>query len=423
MAILCGTDLSAASGGALEVAVALARLRGDMQVTLLHVIDPELGGETEGARTEAVADARGKLAEQVAQLAPGLDVKIELTAGPPVDTLVEHADAPGIDLVVIAARSTSSALLRLGGTASKLVAQAPVPVLVVRDPAPWLAFAKKERPLRLMIGIDDSATCDLSVQWTKALRALGPVEVLLGEIYYPDEAAEYYGLPSGSFVDRNPVIEGYMERDLLRRFGETQGVVARPRRGLGRIGDHVVELARDENVDAIVIGTSQKSGLGNLGSVSSVVVDDAPQSVVCVPPQAKVTQQSVPQLRSALVATDLSQFANRAVAYAFAVVDPDPDCQVHVVHVIDEDKQVDEAAVTRALYELAPVGAKQRVAAEIVRGDDAATAIAQCAARLGVDVICIASHGRSGITRALVGSVADRLLRRTRLPVLVLRPR
>jgi nucleotide-binding universal stress UspA family protein len=37
-------------------------------------------------------------------------------------------------------------------------------------------------------------------------------------------------------------------------------------------------------------------------------------------------------------------------------------------------------------------------------------------------VICIASHGRSGLTRALVGSVADRLLRLTRLPVLVLRP-
>jgi nucleotide-binding universal stress UspA family protein len=58
----------------------------------------------------------------------------------------------------------------------------------------------------------------------------------------------------------------------------------------------------------------------------------------------------------------------------------------------------------------------------VVRGDDAAAALAQCAARFGVDVICIASHGRSGITRALVGSVADRLLRATRRPVLVLRP-
>jgi len=423
MAILCGTDLSAASGSVLEVAVALARLRGDVHVELLHVVDPELGGETVAAREEAVADARAKLAEQVKQHAGGFEVKTQLTAGAPVETLVEHAAKIGTDLIVVAARSTSSTLLRLGSTSGKLIAHSPVPVIAVRDPAPWLAFAKKERPLRVMIGMDDSATCDLSIQWTKALRTLGPVEVLLGAIYYPDEAAEHYGLPAGSFVDRNPVIEGYMERDLLRRYGETKDVVARPRRGLGRIGDHVVELARDEKADVIVLGTSQKTGLGSLGSVSEVVVDHAPQSVVCVPPMAKIVQQSVPQLRSALVATDLSQFANRAVAYAFAVVDPDADCQVHVVHVVDEDKQIDEAAVMRALYELAPVGAVQRVAAEIVRGDDAATAIAQCAARLGVDVICIASHGRSGITRALVGSVADRLLRRTRLPVLVLRPR
>jgi nucleotide-binding universal stress UspA family protein len=36
--------------------------------------------------------------------------------------------------------------------------------------------------------------------------------------------------------------------------------------------------------------------------------------------------------------------------------------------------------------------------------------------------VCIASHGRSGLSRAIVGSVADRLLRATRVPILVLRP-
>ena len=48
--------------------------------------------------------------------------------------------------------------------------------------------------------------------------------------------------------------------------------------------------------------------------------------------------------------------------------------------------------------------------------------LARTAARLGVDFIAIASHGRSGLSRALMGSVADRLLRATRKPVLVLRP-
>ncbi len=219
-----------------------------------------------------------------------------------------------------------------------------------------------------------------------------------------------------------------MTRDLLRKFSAganapAQSVTAVARRGLGRIGDHIVELANEEKVDVIVVGTGQKTGLGKLGSVSSIIVHDALQSVICVPPQAQIPTVKVPLLRSALVATDLSQFSNRAVPYAFAAVaGAATEAEVHLVHVVKEDDAVETGEIMRALQALAPAGSTQRVTAHVVRGDDAAKAVAQAAARLGVDVICICSHGRSGITRALVGSVADRLLRATRLPVLVLRP-
>ncbi len=154
--------------------------------------------------------------------------------------------------------------------------------------------------------------------------------------------------------------------------------------------------------------------------MSSIIINDARQSVVCVPPQAAIATVTVPSLRSALVPTDLSPFANRAVAYAFSMTPPTGE--VHLVHVLKDDAEGDEADIARQLRALAPAGSTQTVHAHVVRGDDAATTLAQCAARHGVDVICISSHGRSGIKRALVGSVADRLLRATRLPVLVLRP-
>lgn len=421
MSIIVGTDLSAASGGALEVAVALAAQRGEKDVVLVHVIDPELKSPT--SHEQALDDAREQVdAQAAAGSKHGVTVRGELVIGAPDETLVSFADTEGSDMIVVAARSTSSSLLRLGTTTAKVIARAHVPVLVVRDPAPWLAFARQERPLRVIMGVDDSSVCDIGMQWTHALRARGPVEVVLGAIYYPDDAAAHYGLARGSMVDANPQIERLIQRDLLRRFGGTSltGVTAHARRGLGRIGDHMVELARDEKADVIVVGTGQKTGIGRLGSVSSVIVNDATQSVVCVPPQAMIRTQTVPVLRAALIATDLSSFANRAVAYGFAMVEPDAD--VHIVHVIKEDAELDEAEMLRNLEQLAPAGAKQRVTAHVVRGDDAASTIAQTAARLGVDVVCIASHGRSGITRALVGSVADRLLRATRLPVLVLRP-
>jgi nucleotide-binding universal stress UspA family protein len=419
MSIICGTDLSAASSGALDVAIALAKVRGDADVVLVHVVDPELE-----VSDEALAKTRAELDAQ-AQSKAGATVRTEMIVGPPDQTLVNFADTEASDLIVIAARSTSVTMQQLGGTTAQIIARTQVPVIVVRDPAPWLTFAIKERPLKVLMGIDDSAVCDLGIQWLQKLRTLGPVEVVLGAIYYPDDATEHYGLHMHGMVDRDPEIETLMTRDLMRRFhGSTSSrehVTAKALRGLGRIGDHMVELAREEAVDVVVVGTRQKTGLGKLGSVSSIIVNDAPQSVVCVPPQAQIPTVQVPVLHSALVATDLSQFSNRAAPYAFSVVEPD-DSEVHLVHVIKEDAEVDVAEITRSLYALAPLGAKQKVTARVVRGDDAATAIAQTAARLGVDIICIASHGRSGISRALAGSVADRLLRESRLPVLILRP-
>ncbi|HSR98705.1 MAG TPA: universal stress protein [Kofleriaceae bacterium] len=420
MSIICGTDLSPASAAALEVARALASQRGDREVVLVHVVDsePETDAELERLRARLEAQAR----------APGAPaVRTELIIGPPDETLVGFAETERSDLIVIAAQSSRAHddANRLGTTASQVIARTHVPVIVVRDPAPWLAFARAERPLKILLGIDDSATCDLGIQWTLALGKRGPIEVVLGAIYYPDDAAAHYGLHVRAMVESDPEIERLMERDLIRRFtgaaaAAAPGITARARRGLGRIGDHMIELARDEKVDAIVVGTGQKTGLGRLGSVSSVIVQDAPQSVVCVPPQAVVVTQNVPVLQQALVATDLSQFANRAVPYAFALTHPSGT--VHLLHVVKDDAEVDEAELLGKLSSLAPVGATQQIKTYVVRGDDAALAMAQCAARFGVDVICIASHGRSGLTRALVGSVADRLLRVTRLPVLVLRP-
>jgi universal stress protein A len=47
--------------------------------------------------------------------------------------------------------------------------------------------------------------------------------------------------------------------------------------------------------------------------------------------------------------------------------------------------------------------------------------ITEAARTLKVDLIIIATHGRSGLTRALLGSTAERVVRHATCPVLVLR--
>jgi nucleotide-binding universal stress UspA family protein len=60
------------------------------------------------------------------------------------------------------------------------------------------------------------------------------------------------------------------------------------------------------------------------------------------------------------------------------------------------------------------------VQSKVITGK-AAENIAEYATKNGVDLITIATHGRSGVSRWVWGSVADRVLRSVVIPVLVVR--
>jgi len=62
------------------------------------------------------------------------------------------------------------------------------------------------------------------------------------------------------------------------------------------------------------------------------------------------------------------------------------------------------------------------VEAKVLIGRPAETII-EFAQRNKVDLITLATHGRSGITRWVLGSVADRLVRSSSIPVLLIRPK
>lgn len=57
----------------------------------------------------------------------------------------------------------------------------------------------------------------------------------------------------------------------------------------------------------------------------------------------------------------------------------------------------------------------------VIEGDDVATAILSTAKQEGADLLVLGSHGRSGIERLILGSVANKVLSMTKLPVLIVR--
>lgn len=54
--------------------------------------------------------------------------------------------------------------------------------------------------------------------------------------------------------------------------------------------------------------------------------------------------------------------------------------------------------------------------------DSVSSMILSTAKELGVDLIAMSTHGRSGLARLVMGSVADDVLRQAELPVLLVRP-
>ena len=69
------------------------------------------------------------------------------------------------------------------------------------------------------------------------------------------------------------------------------------------------------------------------------------------------------------------------------------------------------------------VGVATETALVKAAGRRVAAAIVEEADGSGCDLIVMGTHGRSGIEHLMIGSVAEAVLRRTRLPVLLLRAR
>ncbi|MCB9616252.1 MAG: universal stress protein [Sandaracinus sp.] len=62
------------------------------------------------------------------------------------------------------------------------------------------------------------------------------------------------------------------------------------------------------------------------------------------------------------------------------------------------------------------------VSVTCLRREDAGEGISEHAKAVGADLIIVGSHGRTGLKRVLLGSVAERVVRLSTCPVLVVRP-
>jgi len=135
-----------------------------------------------------------------------------------------------------------------------------------------------------------------------------------------------------------------------------------------------------------------------------------------------------------VVATDFSTAATSAFAPARELAEATGG-EIHLVHVWDESVPVpsEDGGHLASLEEATPTLetrmhalaaehlAKVPVHVDVIRGDAVGEAIVGFAEQVKADLIVIATEGATGLERFILGSVAERVVRRASCPVLTVR--
>jgi nucleotide-binding universal stress UspA family protein len=132
-------------------------------------------------------------------------------------------------------------------------------------------------------------------------------------------------------------------------------------------------------------------------------------------------------LRKLLAPTDFSDLSARGVRYACQLAkDSGAELIIFNVAILDETNTIDKQDMERhrarldqfVADKIADVSANLKIR-KVVDAGDAYGAILDCADNERVDLIVMSSHGRTGLSRMLIGSVTDKVLRSASCAVLV----
>jgi len=223
---------------------------------------------------------------------------------------------------------------------------------------------------------------------------------------------------------------GYLAK-IADRVLQTCGVAVRTELLSAPTVPTLISYATDAGVDLIVMTTHGRGGISRawLGSVADAVVRRTSVPVLLLRPRDEdIVLTCEPQTSHMLIPLDGSDLSEGILPPALAIAQLS-GARITLLQVVppkDDGIDVPEAERGLALRYLndtaavLPDDVDVGVAVEVHASP--AVAILEYAALNGVDLVALATHGRGGWSRVRLGSVADKVVRGTMMPVLLYRP-
>jgi nucleotide-binding universal stress UspA family protein len=293
--LLIALDLSGTATAAARYAAEY--FQPDGEIVLLHAIElpprPKFAGDKLPPNDALEALARERASERLPEIAQAIgrpDARIEIRVGKPHEVVVSAAIELGADTIVIGPHADRSHVSRfLGTTADRIVRTSPVPVLVATAPT-------AHAPRKLLVPVDEDSLAPTILEWARVLADRFDAEVSLLHVW---SAAVYSHVASMSYVQRRPDGDPHaaLEQELQATAEQWLEALARtgiPRHRVtstvawGQVGDVVIETARAQRAELIIVGRDRTGVLSTtlLGSTALSVLHAARCPVLVVtPPQ------------------------------------------------------------------------------------------------------------------------------------------
>ncbi len=225
--------------------------------------------------------------------------------------------------------------------------------------------------------------------------------------------------------------EAYSELEGIARGLRNRGVAARVVLLEGSPYTEITRFAEAEGADLIVTATRGLSGLERVlvGSTAEKVVRNAPCPVLTVNEQPELPLK----IKNILLLTDLSELSKKAFPSAVHLAGT-LGAKLTLLHIMEPGvplSKEDEKALADALIGVMDGLLKDTTGEEfrkgiekvVLKASGAAEGVSRFCEENPVDLIVMATHGRTGLRKTLLGSVAEKILRSVEIPVLTVRAR
>ena len=262
---------------------------------------------------------------------------------------------------------------------------------------------------KILAALDGSKTSESVLPYLEELLRNEDADVTLVRVAHGDR------------LNENKEIKAYLKG--AAEGLERKGASVKTEILAGYPAEELVKYAAAQGFHLILMCTRGKTGIKRLilGSVAAEVLRISPIPVVIVHPAEK--GQAAPKFRRIVVPLDGSH-RSASILPAVGDVAKAMDAKIGFVTVVNPTKK-DEMPVEvvaenifREQKKLQKRGLEVEIA--ILYGDPATEAMA-FAERNEADLMAIATHGRSGLDRLRYGSVAEEILQKTRIPLMVVR--